>query len=93
MKRRIVFTVVLVLLLLVGTGMALAAGGYDLSHWTVAGGGGASSGTGYSLSGAAGQPAAGELSGTGFHLSGGFWVGGGVAGPPGHDLYLPLILK
>jgi hypothetical protein len=89
MKRRIVFTLALILVLL-GTGAALAAGGYDLSRWTVAGGGGASSGTGYSLSGGAGQPAAGELSGTGFHLSSGFWVGGGLTGS---GLYLPLIIK
>ena len=90
MKRRIVFSLVLVMVLLVGTGAALAAGGYDLSRWTVAGGGGASSGSGYSLSGAAGQPAAGDFSGTGFHLSSGFWVGSGSIGA---GLYLPLIIK
>ena len=86
MKRRIAFTLALILVLL-GTGVALAAGGYDLSRWTVPGGGGASSGAGYSLSGAAGQPAAGEMSGPGFHLSGGFWVGGG------YGVYLPVIDK
>ena len=90
MKRRIAFTWLLVLVVLVGTGVALAAGGYDLSRWTVSGGGGASSGAGYTLSGAAGQPAAGELSGPGFHLSGGFWVGSGATG---YGVYLPLIVK
>jgi hypothetical protein len=90
MKRRIVFSLALVLVLLVGTGAALAAGGYDLSRWVVAGGGGTSSGTGYTLSGAAGQPATGELSGTGFQLSGGFWVGSGATS---YSLYLPLIVK
>ena len=89
MKPRIVFILVLALVVLV-TGTALAAGGYDLSRWTVPGGGGASSGSGYSLSGAAGQPAAGELSGTGFHLSGGFWVGGGLTSS---GLYLPLVVR
>jgi hypothetical protein len=89
MKRRIVFTLVLALVLL-STGVALAAGGYDLSRWTVPGGGGVSSGSGYSLNGAAGQPAAGELTGTGYHLSGGFWVGGGATGS---GVYLPLIVK
>jgi hypothetical protein len=90
MKRRIVLSALVLALVILVTGAALAAGGYDLNRWTVAGGGGASSGTGYSLSGAAGQPAAGELSGTGFHLSGGFWVGGGLTGS---GLYLPLIIK
>ena len=90
MKRRIVISVLVFALMVLVTGTALAAGGFDLSRWTVAGGGGASSGSGYSLSGAAGQPAAGDFSGTGFHLSSGFWVGSGAAGS---GLYLPLIVK
>jgi hypothetical protein len=92
MKRRLVFTLALALVVL-GTGVALAAGDYTLSWWTVPGGGGESSGGGYSLSGAAGQPAAGELCGTGYHISGGFWVGAGASAPPPAKLYLPLIIR
>ena len=89
MKRRNAFTLALILVLLV-TGLALAAEGYDLSHWTAPGGGGGSSGPGYSLNGAAGQPVAGELRGSGFHLSGGFWVGSRATG---YGVYLPMIVK
>ena len=91
MKPRLVFLLALGLMVL-GSGVALAAGGYDLSWWTAAGGGGSSGGTGYSLSGAAGQPASSEMSGSGYHLSDGFWVGVGIP-PAGYELYLPLILK
>jgi hypothetical protein len=93
MKRRLVFTLVLALVLL-GTGVALAGGGYDLSWWTAPGGGGLSTGTGYSLSGAAGQPAAGYLSGNGYQLSGGFWVGGAAAPGPGqYKAYVPFVKR
>ena len=94
MKRRLVFLLALTLVLL-GTGVALAQGGYELSWWTAPGGGGLSAGTGYSLSGAIGQPAAGQLTGTGYQLSGGFWVGAGAAAPsPGqHKVFLPLMRR
>ena len=82
MKPRLVFILALGLVALLGTGAALAAGGYDLSWWTVPGGGGSSSASSFNLSGAAGQPAAGELSGIGYHLSGGFWVGGAAISTP-----------
>jgi hypothetical protein len=94
MKRRLVFTLALALALVVlGTAVALAGPGYDLSWWTVAGGGGGGSGGAYTLSGAAGQADAGQMSGGSYQLSGGFWVGGVVAGPGPNKIYLPLVRR
>jgi hypothetical protein len=92
MKPRLVFTLVLVLIIFV-SGIALAAGSYDLSWWTVDGGGGTSSGNGYTLNGTLGQPDAGTVtSGGGYALAGGFWHGG-VAASPETKVYLPLLVK
>jgi hypothetical protein len=92
MKRRLIFTLVLVFVLLV-SGAALAAGSYDLSWWTVDSGGGTSSGNGYTLNGTLGQPDAGTLaSGGGYTLAGGFWHGG-VATSTETIVYLPLVTK
>ncbi len=75
LARRWVFLVAIAALV-VGAGIALGAGGYDLSWWTVDGGGGSAQGGGYSLSGTIGQADAGMLSGGGYTLAGGFWTGG-----------------
>ena len=92
MKPWPVFTLVLVLIIFV-SGMALAAGPYDLSWWTVDSGGGTSSGNGYTLNGTLGQPDAGTLaSGGGYTLAGGFWHGG-VATSTETIVYLPLVTK
>jgi hypothetical protein len=92
MKRRLVFTLVLVLVLF-ASGAALAAGSYNLSWWTVDSGGGSSSGSGYILSGTLGQPDAGTIaSGGGYTLAGGFWHGG-VAASAEMKVYLPLLVK
>ncbi len=92
MRRRLIFTVALALLVPV-TGAALAAGGYSLSWWTADSGGGTSSGGGYTLSGTIGQADAGMLSGGGYTLAGGFWPGG--AGPNALRplVYLPLVRR
>ncbi len=50
-----------------------AAGGFDLTWFTVDGGGGTSSGGDFVLSGTIGQPDAGDLAGGDFVLRGGFW--------------------
>lgn len=92
MKPWPVFILILVLILFV-SGMALAAGSYDLSWWTMDGGGGTSSRNGYTLNGTLGQPDAGALaSGGGYTLAGGFWHGG-VAASPETKVYLPLLVK
>ena len=80
-------------LLVLGTGVAVAAGSYDLSWWTVDGGGGDSSGGDYMLSGTLGQPDAGALTGGGYRLGGGYWGGGASLSPLGPCVYLPLIQR
>jgi hypothetical protein len=92
MKPWTVFTLVLALIVFVSS-IALAAGSYDLSWWTVDGGGGTSSGNGYTLNGTLGQPDAGTISsGEGYTLVGGFWHGGVVASPE-TKVFLPLLVK
>ena len=84
---------VLVLLLLVGTGVATYAqsgDGFDLSWWSV-GGGQRVEGGGFSLLGMAGQPNAGPvLSGGGYRLGGGFLP---AQGPARYGVYLPVTLR
>ena len=83
----------LLALLVLGTGVAVAAGGYDLSWWTVDGGGGDSRGGAYALSGTLGQPDAGTLTGGRYRLGGGFWGGGASLSPLEPCAYLPLIRR
>jgi hypothetical protein len=93
MKRQLVFTLVLVLILL-ASGVALAAGSYDLSWWTVDAGGGTSSGNSYTLSGTIGQPDAGTIaSGGEYTLAGGFWHGGVVIPINKIKVYLPQVVR
>jgi hypothetical protein len=83
----------LVLILVVLPGLARAQGGYGLAWWTVDGGDGviADSGGRYTLQSTVGQPdASSALIGGSYALTGGFWFG---QGPPGHRLYLPVILR
>jgi len=92
MKKILCFGILIVLILSLSS-LALAAGEYDLSWWTVDGGGGTSSGGGYTLSGTLGQPDAGAVaSGGGYTLAGGFWHGG-VAAPVQMKIYLPVVVR
>ena len=92
MKRRLVFTMLLVLTMFV-SGTALAVNSYDLSWWTVDGGGGSSSGNGYTLNATLGQPDVGTVANGGVYtLAGGFWHGG-IAASPETKVYLPLLTK
>jgi len=95
MNTRRVLSLVLALmmgLLVMSAVWAQSGSGYDLTWWTADGGGGTVSGGTYELSGTIGQPDTGVLSGGGYTLAGGFWSGVAPA-PPGHKLYLPLIMK
>lgn len=93
MKKKILFILICLVAMLLLAVSAFAAGGYDLSWWTVDGGGGISSGSGYTLTGTLGQPDAGALaSGGGYALAGGFWHGGVVVLPK-TMVYLPLLVK
>ncbi len=77
-------------LLVLGTGVAVAAGGYDLAWWTADSGGGDSSGGAYALSGTLGQADPGTLTGGLYRLGGGYWAGGANLS---QCVYLPLIQR
>ncbi len=83
----------LLALLVLGTGVALAAGDYDLSWWTQDGGGGDSSAGTYVLSGTLGQADSGTLTGGSYRLGGGYWGGGASLSPLGPCVYLPLLRR
>jgi hypothetical protein len=105
MKRKVIPTTALVLLLALSATIGLVsvvaarsdglrsslAAAYDLSWWTVDGGAAPFSGGGYSLAGTVGQPDAGLLADGDYTLGGGFWGGGGVVAA--RRLYLPLVLR
>lgn len=74
-RRRLL---VLSALAVVGTGLAQAAGRYDLGWHVVASGGGRSAGERFALSGSIGQPAVGRLAGGRFTFGSGFWSGLGA---------------
>ena len=91
MKLRFVIGVVVLGLLL--SRIALAAGTYHLLRWTVSSGGAASAGGSYTLGGTAGQLDAGQLASGSYTIGGGFWGGGAVATQNGHIRYLPLVIR
>jgi hypothetical protein len=95
MKKKTLFILIgMLAVLLLVVSVAIAAGGYDLSWWTVDSGGGTSIGGGYTLNGTIGQPDAGSLtSGGGYTLAGGFWHGGVTAATEKMKVYLPLLRK
>ncbi len=91
--KKIHLSIILIVLIVSLSGIALAAGSYDLSWWTVDGGGGTSTGGGFTLSGTLGQPDAGTAATGGeYSLAGGFWHGG-VASLAEAKIYLPLIIR
>ena len=79
-------------------GVALAQAGpgdtpaadFTLVRAVVGAGGAHAAGAGYALDATAGQPAAGPAAGPQWGLMAGFW---GVPLPPGHSVYLPLVLR
>lgn len=85
MNRHLRVLASLLVVLLVGTGAALAqtGGGYDLSWDRIAGGGGTfSTGSGYSIGGTIGQEEAGALAGGGYSVVGGFWAAADASPTP-----------
>lgn len=93
MKRRLLITLLLTVILLAAASVAYARlAGYSLPWWTVDSGGGASSGGNYNLNGTIGQPDAGTLSSGMYQLEGGFWGSAGGVIPP-LRVYLPVTTK
>ncbi len=82
-------------LLLLGIGLALAAGEL-LPRSQVSGGGGAVASGGLALHTAVGQPAAGAVTMAGATLCSGFWCGLGAPGGPllgEMRVYLPVVIR
>ncbi len=88
MRTKIAITSVILLLLLV-TGVALAANGYTIPRHVTGGGGGRVEQGIYTLDYTIGQPVVGTASNTPYELCAGFWCGG--AGE--YKIYLPLVLR
>ncbi len=88
MRTKIAITSVILLLLLV-TGVALAANGYTIPRRVTGGGGGCVEQGVYTLDYTIGQPVVGTASNTPYELCAGFWCGG--AGE--YKIYLPLVLR
>ncbi len=83
---------ILVIPTLVGVSSAMAAEGYEINWWKVAGGGGESSDGSYTLKGTIGQHDAGSMQGGDITLQGGFWVKG-ILVIADFIVHLPLVLK
>jgi hypothetical protein len=92
MKRKLILILVASLLLATPV-LAQISANYDLSWHVVAGGGGKMQGSGYNLQGTLGQPLTGPSSGSSHSLNSGYWSGLlNNLPPPGHPIYLPIIL-
>jgi len=92
MKRGLLFLLLMIFLL--GTGVALSSpDSLNLSWWTVDGGGAVPklSGGAYSLQGTTGQPDAGVLANGTLTLSGGYW--NSRIAEPAARVYLPLVIR
>ena len=90
--------VLLIAALLGGGALAYAGAGttpdnadFTLERAVIGAGGLHATGAGFELDATAGQPAAGSATGADFGIMAGFW--GAPAAPPGHHLYLPLVLR
>jgi hypothetical protein len=93
MRKRIILSFLVLILVFTTVSTILAVGGYHVNWWTVDSGGGTSQGEDYSVSGTIGQPDTSPLmSGGNFSVVGGFW--GGALTPPSPNLvYLPLVIR
>ena len=66
---------------------------FTLVRAVVGAGGAHAAGAGYALDATAGQPAAGPAAGPQWGLTAGFWGVPLPPLPPGHTVYLPLVLR
>ncbi|HDN80815.1 MAG TPA: hypothetical protein ENG33_10175 [Chloroflexi bacterium] len=85
----------LLLLLLISTGVALADGPYQLEWTVMAGGGGSATDGVYSLGATAGQRACGVAGDGVYSLQAGFWYVRVSLVPPEarYSVYLPLVMR
>ena len=86
-KRRVIFLVLCLLLILAGTANA-AVNALDVPRYVISSGGGYSAAGNYVLEGTVGQPVAGIVAVGSYEVCSGFWCGLGV-----FRTLLPLIIK
>jgi len=87
-------SILILAVLLLLAGAALAQGMLSVERWVVGGGGGRAEGGNYTLDGAIGQAVAGVVGNAPYGLCAGFWCGPGAAIPPENPrIYLPLVMR
>jgi hypothetical protein len=89
MKKLFIF-VCITLISLILVGVALAAGDYQITWWTVDNGGGSSQSADgqYTITGTIGQPDSGSVTGSNYAVHGGFWQG-----ILGWLIHLPIVIR
>ena len=94
MKPKIMILALMLALMLVVTGAALANGDLGLPRWVLGGGASDSAAGDVTLRATFGQPVVGVVTSGGgdVTLGQGFWYGGGLPGV-GREVYLPLIQR
>jgi len=90
MKTKILILALVLSLLLVVAGVALANGDLELPRWALGGGASSSSAEGVALQATLGQPVVGVVSSEDVTLGQGFWHGGSLP-ESGYDIFLPLV--
>ena len=88
-KRTVTILLAILACVLLVTGVALAANGYEVPRHVIGGGGGRVAQGGYTLDYTIGQPVVGTSGAGTLELCSGFWCGAAGA----HDIYLPLVLR
>lgn len=96
MNKKYTFGFVLLLsltILLTVSGAVLAANGFEIQRWVIAGGGGPAEGGDYVLNVSVGQAVVGGITNTPYELCAGFWCGvDGIDEEVSYTVYLPLSL-
>ena len=89
MKTSMLILALMLALILVAAGVALANGGLSRPREVVGGGASDSTAGDVTLRATLGQPVVGPVSGGGVTLGQGFWRGA----PWGYKIYLPLVIR
>lgn len=90
MRTRIPIASIVVLLLV--TGVVVAANGYQIVRYVIANGGTHTEAGNYAMAHTIGQPVTGMSRKGGYALSAGFWAGG-MGAVYEHDVFLPLVVR
>ncbi len=89
MRIKVVIPICVLTALLLLTGTALAANGYEITRNVIGGGGGPAANGSYALNSTIGQAVVGRASQSIYDLCAGFWCGVGAE----YRIYLPLVLR